>query len=229
MGSLPQYHIWTSCFSLISALSSMSEVDPTSVCPSAEREYLIPEPEATVRDPNKHAKINEVGRADDDDEAIRIATKQLRVELHKAVDESVSDHSYKNARKQLLDKVLACCVRMVGLHDEVLRLGNDIRDKNVVVRDLQAKIDWNNWRILDEQRQKDHNIEARDKLQLLVAEAENLGRVKDKQISQTNDKLNDQRGKNQKLQSIVQAAEKGNIAIRTTLETCKDQLADALD
>merc|ERR1711981_698475 len=167
----------------ISALSSMSEVDPTSVCPSAEREYLIPEPEATVRDPNKHAKINEVGRADDDDEAIRIATKHLRAELHKAVDNSVSDSSHKDARKQLLDKVLACCVRMVGLHDEVHRLGNEIRDRNLVVRDLQAKTEWNIMRITDEERQKRHNIEARDRLTLLVAEAEQLGRVKDKQIA----------------------------------------------
>ena len=38
-------------------------------------------------------------------------------------------------------------MRMVGLHDEVHKLGNEIRDRNVVVRDLQAKIDWNQYRI----------------------------------------------------------------------------------
>ena len=119
-------------------------------------------------------------------------------------------------------------MRMVGLHDEVHKLGNEIRDRNVVVRDLQAKIDWNQYRINDEERQKRHNIEVRDRLTTELAESEQLGRIKDKQIEETNASLKVQRGKNSKLQGIVQAAEKGNLAIRSTLENCRTQLSDAL-
>jgi len=160
---------------------------------------------------------------------VRIATKSIRKELHRAVDDSVHSAAAKDARKQLLDKVLACSMRMVGLHDEVHKLGNEIRDRNVVVRDLQAKIDWNQGRINDEERMKRHNIDVRDRLTRELTEAEQLGRIKDKQITETNEALAVQRGKNEKLHSIVAAAEKGNLAIRSTLENCRTQLSEALN
>merc|ERR1712142_998716 len=185
-------------------------------------------PEFTERDHSKKQRCNDLDRVDADDETVRIATKSIRKELHRAVDDSVHSAAVKDARKQLLDKVLACSMRMVGLHDEVHKLGNEIRDRNVVVRDLQAKIDWNQYRINDEERQKRHNIEVRDRLTAELAEAEQLGRIKDKQIEETNAALKIQRDKNSKLQGIVQAAEKGNLAIRTTLENCRAQLSEAL-
>merc|ERR1712062_725168 len=128
-----------------------------------------------------------------------------------------------------LDKVLACSMRMVGLHDEVHKLGNEIRDRNAVLKDLQGKIDWNQGRIDDESRQKKDNTETKNRLIEELARADTLGRIKDKQIDETNSSLSVQRGKNAKLQGIIDTAEKGNIAIRSTLENCREQLTSALD
>lgn len=58
-----------------------------------------------VRDDTKKQKCNDLDRVDADDETIRIATKSIRKELHRAVDESVHCANVKDARKQLLDKV----------------------------------------------------------------------------------------------------------------------------
>merc|ERR1711879_964343 len=220
-------HLFSFIYSMADEVNALVPKDEDHL--AANRFDNGPCPEFTVRDDTKKQKCNDLDRVDADDETIRIATKSIRKELHRAVDESVHCANVKDARKQLLDKVLACSMRMVGLHDEVHKLGNEILDRNVVVRDLQAKIDWNQYRINDEERQKRHNIEVRDRLTAELAEAEQLGRIKDKQIEETNASLKVQRDKNSKLQGIVQAAEKGNLAIRSTLENCRTQLSDALN
>lgn len=154
-----------------------------------------------------------VDRIDPDDDSVRVASVTIRNELYRAVEDSVLDDQTKSARKQLLDKVLACSMRMIGLHDEVHRLGNEIRDRNAVISDLEAKIAWNQGRIDDELRQKFHNTETRDRLTEELAQAEQLGRIKDKQIAETDEQLKIQNQKNSKLQSIVDTAERGNLTI----------------
>jgi len=168
-------------------------------------------------------------RVDPDDETLRVASAAIRGELFRCVEDSVLDEATKTARKQLLDKVLACSMRMIGLHDEVHRLGNEIRDRNAVIFDLENKINWNQGRIDDETRQKYHNTENRDRLVEELAQAEQLGRIKDKQIADTDENLKVQSGKNSKLQGIVDTAEKGNLTIRNTLENCRTQLTSALE
>ena len=175
------------------------------------------------------SKSATVDRVDPDDESIRVASVTIRNELFRCVEDSVLDEATKTARKQLLDKVLACSMRMIGLHDEVHRLGNEIRDRNQVIGELESKIGWNQGRIDDETRQKYHNTENRDRLVEELAQAEQLGRIKDKQIAETDAQLSVQNGKNSKLQGIVDTAEKGNLTIRNTLENCRTQLTSALE
>merc|ERR1711976_249391 len=171
----------------------------------------------------------QVDRVDPDDVSFRVASVSIRGELYRCVEESVLDEATKSARKQLLDKVLACSMRMVNLHDDIHKLGNEIRDRNAVIADLDSKIAWNQGRIDDEQLQKLGYTENRDRLVEELARAEQLGRIKDKQINETDENLKIQNQKNVKLQGIVDTAEKGNLQIRTTLENCREQLTSALD
>ena len=171
----------------------------------------------------------QVERVDPDDVSFRVASVSIRGELYRCVEESVLDEATKTARKQLLDKVLACSMRMVNLHDDIHKLGNEIRDRNAVIADLDSKISWNQSRIDDETLQKHGNTANRDRLVEELAQAEQLGRIKDKQINETDENLKVQNQKNVKLQGIVDTAEKGNLQIRKTLENCREQLTSALD
>lgn len=178
---------------------------------------------------DKELGTTAVDRVDPDDESFRVASGRVRSELHAAVEETVKDKALATARKQLLDKVLACAVRMVNLHDESHILGNEIRDRNAVIADLDSKINWNQSRIDDESRQKFGNTKYRDELVEKLAQAEQLGKIKDKSISEVNSSLQIQNGKNSKLQNIVDTAERSNLKIRTTLEDCRDELTQALN
>ena len=163
----------------------------------------------------------------------RITDSRTRKDLMSVIKSQMEVSSDPNIlaspRQQLTNKVLACSMRMVNLHDDIHKLGNEIRDRNAVIADLDSKISWNQSRIDDETLQKHGNTANRDRLVEELAQAEQLGRIKDKQIDETDENLKVQNQKNVKLQGIVDTAEKGNLQIRNTLENCREQLTSALD
>ena len=49
-------------------------------------------------------------------------------------------------------------MRMISMHDEVHKLGNEIRDRNSVIFDIDDKINWNQNKI-DEELKFKHSLE----------------------------------------------------------------------
>merc|ERR1711970_542960 len=101
-----------------------------------------------------------------------VADKEIRKELHAACDNAAMNHREIAARKQLMDKLLACCSRSVGLHDNVNTLGNEIRDLNKENNGVIDQVNWCQERIDFEQKEKEKNTIIRDQL-LAELEEEN--------------------------------------------------------
>ena len=176
-----------------------------------------------------HVFIGHGDKVDPDEDFVRIANKAIREELFRQVDLCVLSEAEKTGRKQLLDRVLACSFRMVGIHDEIHRLGNELRDRNATLTALNGEIMFNQECIDKELKQQSANIDRRDDLVIELENSIQDGKMKDSNIEKVGKSLGVQGDANAQLDGVLRMAVDGNEKIKTTMDTCTKQLNSALD